>query len=89
MPYSTGYATKYEGPSIDRCVRLSRGPTKPPKLIDRDVQWLEALSHGAPQRDLYRSEQYVKNRLRIIREIMGVQNTVQAVAEALRRGIIR
>lgn len=71
---------------LDRIV-----PRKIRCLSSRDIYWLSLLSNGAGAKNLpgVKSEQVAKNRLRIIRWHMKVETTTQAVAEALRRGIIK
>lgn len=61
------------------------------RLEDRDVHWLHLLSHGAIPKNLpgLASEGAIKNRLGMIRSFMNVRTTTEAVAEAMRRGIIR
>ena len=60
------------------------------ELSNVDVRWLYELSQGATIKDLKgMTLQMTKNRLQSIRVFLGVKNTTQAVAEAIRRGIIR
>jgi len=62
-------------------------------LRQMDVTWLKMLADGCVLKDLAIvasiSEQQVKNRLQSIRLFMGVATTTHAVANALRKGIIR
>lgn len=60
-------------------------------LTSRDVEWLRELSEGKTFKELTgsSSEQYAKNRVQSIRAFLGTRNTVHAVAEAIRRGIIK
>ena len=61
-------------------------------LSDEDLNILRMLAEGATTADLsvalYRSEPTVKRRLRGICEHLHVANRTQAVAEAVRRGLI-
>jgi hypothetical protein len=61
------------------------------ELSERDKHWLEALSHGAHVKSLSDdiSEQQIKNRLQAVRQFMNVGTTTHAVAEALRKGVIK
>ena len=77
---------------------LSRFPCGKKKLDHRitelralDIVWLQELSHGKSARELteVKSEQLTKNRLILIRKFLGAKNTTQAVAEGIRRGIIK
>jgi DNA-binding NarL/FixJ family response regulator len=59
-------------------------------LSRRDREWLTRLSHGYCVKELEgRSEQSIKNRLQSIRQFLKVKNTTEAVAESIRRGIIK
>lgn len=73
--------------------RLPKGPGRPPDkaLIVRDLLWLYQLSHGrtAKQLSWKLTEQGIKNRLIKIRQRLHVKTTTEAVAEALRRGLIQ
>ena len=60
------------------------------ELSPRDVMWLQRLADGVRLSDLpARSEQVAKNRVMRIRWFLQAETTTQAVAIALRRGIIR
>ena len=61
------------------------------QLTTRDRLWLTELSHGATTKELSESAswQAAKNRMQSIRHFLNVATTTQAVAEAIRRGIIR
>jgi hypothetical protein len=60
-------------------------------LGDRDIRWLKLLSNGVRLKDLPEipKENSARNRLMLIRQFMNVRTTAQAVAEAIRRGIIK
>lgn len=58
------------------------------RLSERDIAWLQALADGRRICQLEGSE-YAKQRLQAVRRYMQVRTTVQAVAEALRRGMIK
>ena len=60
-------------------------------LSTRDKLWLTELSHGLITKQLTEasSEAWAKNRLLKVRRFMGVKTTTQAVAEAIRKGIIK
>lgn len=61
-------------------------------LTKRDVEWLKELSNGAQTKSLVTdeiSERGVQNRLIKIKALLRAENIAQAVAEALRRGIIQ
>ena len=60
------------------------------QLHERDILWLRLLSHGTQVKNLpgIRTEQAIKNRLGRIRWFLECVTTTQAVAEAIRRGII-
>lgn len=62
-------------------------------LRPMDIEWLSMLSNGFHVKELATasnvSEQIVKNRLQSVRQFMRVETTTHAVAEALRKGIIR
>lgn len=60
-------------------------------LSRRDVIWLQQLSHGMVIKELkgVTSEQAAKNRILRIRKFLGAYNTTQAVAVAIRQGIIK
>lgn len=64
---------------------------KPPieQLTERDRDWLERLSNGLEFCDIYHSRGYLKNRMMAIRRHLNANNTTQAIAIAIRRGIIR
>lgn len=60
------------------------------RLNDRDVAWLNLLAGGVRVTDLHpRSVQYAKTRMRSVRAFLGVKTTAAAIAEAMKRGIIR
>lgn len=60
-------------------------------LNDLDKLWLQELSEGKGFKELSGNFHVAarKNRFRRIRKFMGCINTTQAVAEAIRRGIIK
>lgn len=61
------------------------------QLSTRDKLWLMELSHGAGMKQLTEatSAAMAKNRMTVVYRYLGVKSCTQAVAEALRRGIIR
>ena len=61
------------------------------ELTAYDLTLLQGLSHGYIAKELAvnTTEQMVKNRLYAIRKFMRVNTSTQAVAEALRKGIIK
>jgi DNA-binding NarL/FixJ family response regulator len=58
-----------------------------------DIVWLQALSEGKQMKDCavlgQTSLPMVKKRMRSVRLFLGAKNTVQAVAIALRKGLIK
>jgi DNA-binding CsgD family transcriptional regulator len=101
----SGYVPEYKGPVIDRISKKIRqvgdferfpcGDRRYPlplmELSKRDILWLKELSNGTVSAELTGSpsKQVAKNRLVRIRQYFGAQTTTQAVAEAIRRGLIR
>ena len=70
---------------------LTKLPYCMKRLCPRDIRWLSLLSHGTPVKSLpgLRTEQAIKNRLGMIRWYLSCYTTTQAVAEALRKGLIK
>lgn len=64
----------------------------PDRFSARDLEMLRYLAHGAGNRDiaqrLFLSEQTIKNELSDIYRRLGVENRTEAVATALRLGLI-
>lgn len=59
-------------------------------LTDRDKYWLQRLADGATAKELERgSVTAVASRLMVVRRILGARTNEQAVAEAMRRGVVR
>lgn len=59
------------------------------RLSTRDLDWLQRLSRGARCKDLHRSSGYVKVRLSQVREFLDARTNAHAVAEAMRKGVIK
>lgn len=61
------------------------------QLSTLDKLWLLELSHGVITKQLMDapSEQMAKNRLISIRQFLGAGTTTEAVAIAIRKGVIR
>jgi DNA-binding CsgD family transcriptional regulator len=58
------------------------------ELSERDRRWLRSIADGTRVKELHHSEVYARNQMQIVREILGVRTTSQAIALALRTGII-
>lgn len=59
------------------------------QLTVRDKEWLKKLAAGLGPKELGASKTAVANRLLRIRSILNAKTTAQAVAEAIRRGVIQ
>jgi len=73
-----------KGPPVHRPHRLR-------SLSPRDKLWLWELSHGTPYKQLTGASTVSAAKMQVqrIRRWFGVHTTVHAVAEALRKGIIK
>ena len=94
MPYGSGYVAKYRGRAGDRSLKLmpsnGSGSTGPiTHLAPVHILYLQALANGSRVTEVSHSKQMGKNRLAQIREFLNCRTTTQAVAESLRRGIIK
>lgn len=62
-------------------------------ITPRDVELLTMLSHGYSVKELAHacntSQPMIKNRMASLRLFLHARTTVQAIAEALRKGIIK
>ena len=94
MPVSAGYVKKWRGLPVGSSSRVGLGAYNSgilQRLSERDILWLQRLSNGERIKYLngVMREASVKNHMLKVREFLGVKTTVQAVAEAIRRGIIK
>ena len=70
----------------DHCPSFYAKPIK--RLCPRDIEWLQKLANGASGPQLHTSYGYTRTRLASVRQLLNARTTTQAVAEAIRRGII-
>ena len=70
-----------------------RPPMPSPRLTDREMEVLRLVAQGLNNRDiakqLYISENTVKNHIRNIHEKLQVHSRMEAVVRAVREGVLR